>query len=256
VTGDPSSRSQPLSGQVALVTGASRGIGRAIACRLAEEGASVALFARNAAALGETGAQVEAAGGRALAIAGDVSRPDDARGAVEKTLEALGRLDILVNNAGITRDTLLLRMSDEQWSEVIDANLKGTFLFCRAAAKHFLRQRSGRIINIASVVGLTGNAGQANYAASKGGIIAFTLTLAKELGGRGIAVNAVAPGFIETEMTAAIPAEARQAAAERIPCGRFGKPEEVASVVAFLAGPGSSYIHGSVIRVDGGLAMA
>ncbi len=245
-----------LEGQVALVTGASRGIGKAIALKLAEEGASVALFSRSAGPLEEVAARIRASGRSALVIPGDVSRPEDAKSAVEKVLADLGRLDILVNNAGIARDNLILRMRDEEWTEVIDANLRGTFVFCRAAARHLLKQRSGRIVNIASVVGLTGNAGQANYAASKGGIIAMTYSLAKELGGRGINVNAIAPGFIESEMTAALSAEVRQGALGRIPSARFGRPEEIAVVAAFLAGPDGSYINGAVIRVDGGLAIS
>jgi 3-oxoacyl-[acyl-carrier protein] reductase len=245
-----------LAEQVALVTGGSRGIGRAIAVRLAQEGADLALFARSQAGLEETAVLVRETGRRALTIAGDAARVEDARGAIERTLAELGRLDVLVNNAGITRDNLLLRMRDEEWAEVLDTNLKSTFLFSRAAARQFLRQRSGRIINIASIAGMTGNAGQANYAASKGGMIAFTFSLAKELGGRGITVNSIAPGFIESDMTGSLPEEARRGAAERIPAGRFGRPEEVAAAAAFLAGPEASYINGAVIRVDGGLAIA
>jgi 3-oxoacyl-[acyl-carrier protein] reductase len=246
----------PLQDAVALVTGGARGIGRAIALQLAKDGADVALFDLAAGGLEETAGAVRALGRRALTISGDVTRGEDARGAVERTVAELGKLDILVNNAGVTRDGLLLRMREEDWDLVLGVNLKGTFLFSQAALKCFLKQRSGRIISIASVVGMTGNAGQGNYAASKGGIISFTYSLAKELGGRGICANAIAPGFIETEMTAALPPEVRKATADRIPAGRFGKAEDVAAAVAFLAGPGASYINGVVIRVDGGLSIA
>jgi 3-oxoacyl-[acyl-carrier protein] reductase len=243
-----------LANQVALVTGAARGIGRAIALRLADDGADLALF--DMAPPEDTATAVRAKGRRAIVIPGDVTRADDARGAIEKTIAELGKLDVLVNNAGITRDGLLMRMGEADWDLVLDVNLKGTFLFCQAVVRHFLKQRSGRIISIASVVGMTGNAGQANYAASKGGIISLTYSLAKELGGRGVCANAIAPGFIETEMTAKLPPEVRKATADRIPSGRFGKPEDVAAAVAFLAGPDSAYVNGVTIRVDGGLSIA
>jgi len=245
-----------LQGQVALVTGAARGIGRAIAIHLAEEGADLALFDLQAESLGETAVLVRELGRRALALTGNVTRAEDAKGAVQQTISDLGRLDVLVNNAGITRDGLLMRMKEDDWTQVLDVNLKGTFLFSQAVVRHFLKARAGRIINIASVVGLSGNAGQANYAASKGGIISFTYSLAKELGGRGVTVNAIAPGFIETDMTAALPEEVRKETAERIPAGRLGKPEDIARTVGFLAGPGAGYINGTVIRVDGGLTIA
>jgi 3-oxoacyl-[acyl-carrier protein] reductase len=246
----------PLEGQVALITGGARGIGRAIALKLADDGADLALFDLSKEGLEETAALVRAKGRRALALPGSVTKAEDAKAAVERTLADLGRLDILVNNAGITRDNLLMRMREEDWDLVLDVNLKGTFLFSQAVVRHFLKQRSGRIVSIASVVGVTGNAGQANYAASKGGIISLTYSLAKELGGRGVTANAIAPGFIETEMTAALPEEVRVATSERIPAGRFGRPEDVAALTAFLAGPGAGYINGVTVRVDGGLSIA
>jgi 3-oxoacyl-[acyl-carrier protein] reductase len=244
-----------LEGKIALVTGASAGIGRATALELAREGAAVAVLARSRDKLESLAAEIRAAGGKALALAADVSDAGAVQEAVDTAILELGGLHLLVNNAGITRDNLILRMKDEDWDAVLETNLKSAFLFCRAAAKHFLRQKEGGIINIASVVGLTGNAGQANYAASKGGLIAFTLSLAKELASRGIRVNAVAPGFIETAMTDALPESAREGTRSLIPLGRFGSPLEIAKVVAFLAGPGASYITGVTLRVDGGLAM-
>jgi 3-oxoacyl-[acyl-carrier protein] reductase len=251
----------PLESQVAVVTGASRGIGRAIAHRLAEAGASVVLVARSLDGAEKVAAELrerfkgQEPARRFVAAACDVSKTPAAGELVEKVLKDFGRLDILVNNAGITRDNLLLRMSEEEWDDVIATNLKGLFNASKAAARQMLRERRGRIINITSVVGLIGNAGQANYAASKGGVNAFTFTLARELASRGITVNAVAPGFIETDMTAAMTEEAKKSFQAKIPLGRFGKAEEVAEVVAFLSGPLAGYITGEVIRVDGGLAI-
>jgi len=190
-----------------------------------------------------------------LPIACDVGVAGNVQEAIEKITGELGRIDILVNNAGITRDNLLLRMSEEEWDEVLTVNLKSVFNLSKAVARHMLRARSGRIVNVTSVVGLIGNAGQANYAASKGGMIAFTFSLARELASRGITVNAVAPGFIDTDMTAAMPEEVRKSFSEKIPLGRFGSPEDVAEVVVFLSGPSAGYITGEVIRVDGGLAI-
>ncbi|HVR73793.1 MAG TPA: 3-oxoacyl-[acyl-carrier-protein] reductase [Planctomycetota bacterium] len=246
-----------LEGQVAIETGASRGIGRAIAFRLAEDGASLALLARSLDGVEKVAADIQERfpGAQVLAQACDISSSKDVIGAVEAVLEKAGRIDILVNNAGITRDNLLLRMSEAEWDDVMATNLKGLFNASKAVARHMLRERRGRIINITSVVGLIGNAGQVNYAASKGGVIAFTFSLAKELASRGITVNAVAPGFIETDMTARMTDEARAQFAEKIPVGRLGRVEEVAGIVAFLACPSAGYITGEVIRVDGGLAI-
>jgi len=248
---------QPLKGQVAIVTGASRGIGRAIASRLASEGADLVLSARGiegveaaAAALTE-----EHPTGRFLPVGCDVSNWESVSSLIDQTVEEFERIDLLVNNAGITRDNLVMRMKKEEWDDVLGANLTGVFNTCRLAARQMLRQRSGRIVNITSVVGLLGNAGQVNYAASKGGIISLTYSLAREMASRGVLVNAVAPGFIETDMTASMPEAARESMAEGIPLARIGKPEEISSVVAFLCGPGASYITGEVIRVDGGLAI-
>lgn len=251
-----SESSLPLKGQVAVVTGASRGIGRSIALKLASDGADLVLSARG---IEGVEAVAEAVAGdypdrRVLPLGCDVSDWDSVSALVDRTVEEFERIDFLVNNAGITRDNLLLRMKQEEWDEVLATNLTGVFNTCRLAARQMLRQRSGRIINITSIVGLLGNAGQVNYAASKGGIISLSYSLAREMASRGVLVNAVAPGFIETDMTAALSGDAREAVAEGIPLGRMGKPEEISALVAFLCGPGASYITGEVIRVDGGLA--
>jgi len=244
-----------LDGKLALVTGASRGIGRAIAQALAAEGASVVLGARDEAKLQEVVAAITASGGKAEALALDVARAESVAAGFEKLLAAHGRLDHLVNNAGITRDTLLLRMKPEQWSEVLDTNLTGAFLCTQAALRPMLKQRAGRIVNITSVVGLTGNAGQANYAASKAGLIGFTKAVAREVASRNITVNAVAPGFIETDMTAAMTDKAKESMAAAIPLGRVGSPQDVAGAVCFLVSDAAAYVTGQVLAVDGGFHM-
>jgi 3-oxoacyl-[acyl-carrier protein] reductase len=245
-----------LEGQVAIVTGASRGIGRAIALALATEGAKVVVnYARSSTAAEEIVATITANGGQALALQADVSQADQVEKLISGTLEAFGRIDILVNNAGITRDTLLLRMKLEDWQAVIDLNLTGVFLCTKAVAKGMLKQRSGRIINIASVAGQMGNPGQANYSAAKAGVIGFTKTVAKELASRGVTVNAVAPGFIATDMTGDLPNT--EDILKFIPLGRFGKPEDIAGMVRFLAADSAAaYITGQVFNVDGGMVMA
>ncbi|PSR18480.1 3-oxoacyl-[acyl-carrier-protein] reductase [filamentous cyanobacterium CCP3] len=248
--------SPSLEGQVAVVTGASRGIGRAVAIALAAAGAQVVVnYARSSAAADEVVAQIGAEGGSAIALQADVSKADQVDALINGTLEKFGRVDILVNNAGITRDTLLLRMKPEDWQAVIDLNLTGVFLCTRAVAKLMLKQRSGRIINIASVAGQMGNPGQANYSAAKAGVIGFTKTVAKELASRGITANAVAPGFIETDMTGEL--SNTDDILKFIPLGRFGQPEDIAGMVRFLAAdPAAAYITGQVFNVDGGMVMA
>ncbi|MEF3272833.1 MAG: 3-oxoacyl-[acyl-carrier-protein] reductase [Chloroflexus sp.] len=246
-----------LSGRVAIVTGGSRGIGRATAERLAGSGATVVVNYRgNAAAAEATVAAITASGGKAIAVQGDVSQPGDVEHLVKTTLEQFGRIDILVNNAGITRDNLLLRMKESDFDEVIAINLRGVFLCTRAVLRPMTKQRFGRIINITSVIGLIGNAGQANYAAAKAGIIGFTKSTAREMASRGITVNAIAPGFIETEMTDALSEETRKAILATIPLGRFGQPAEVAGLVCFLASDAGGYISGQTLTIDGGMVMS
>ena len=247
---------RPLAGRVAVVTGASRGIGRAIAERLALRGAKVACVATSAENCAETLAACNAAGpdGGHAAYGVDVSATEDVATLTKQIQTELGGLDILVNNAGVTRDQLMLRMSEEDFDRVIDVNLKGAWNFMKAATRPLMKCR-GRIVNIASVVGITGNAGQANYAASKAGVIGLTRSLAKELAGRGVCVNAIAPGFIETDMTAAIDEAAAGELKQSIPLGRIGRSEEIASAVEFLLGSGGDYITGQTLVIDGGLSI-
>ncbi|GAB4285257.1 MAG: 3-oxoacyl-[acyl-carrier-protein] reductase [Coriobacteriia bacterium] len=246
-----------LTGRRALVTGSSRGIGAAIACRLAAEGAAVAVnYAGSENAARSVVESIRATGGTAVAFKADISDAAAASELVERAHAELGGLDVLVNNAGITRDGLLVRMSDDDWRSVIDTNLTGAFNTTRPAAKLMMKARAGSIVNIASVVGITGNAGQANYAAAKAGLIGFTRSVARELASRGVRANAVAPGFIETDMTAALPDAARSAALDAIAMKRFGSAHDVASLVAFLASDDAAYITGQVIAVDGGMTFA
>ncbi|HUP18997.1 MAG TPA: 3-oxoacyl-[acyl-carrier-protein] reductase [Gemmatimonadota bacterium] len=242
-----------LTGKRALVTGGNRGIGRAIAETLADAGADVAVFARSADSVREAAAAIEAKGVRSLALIGDVGRPADVERAWAELQAAFEGLDVLVNNAGITRDNLLLRMKPEEWTQVLDVNLSGAFHWCRMAVKPMIRQRWGRIVNVSSIVGLTGNPGQANYAASKAGLIGLSKSLAAEVASRGVTVNVIAPGFIETEMTEALDEKQRAEYEARIPAGRLGTPGDVAHAVLFLASSMSDYITGQVVVVDGGL---
>ncbi|MTI95084.1 MAG: 3-oxoacyl-[acyl-carrier-protein] reductase [Firmicutes bacterium] len=245
-----------LSEKTALVTGASRGIGREIALALAADGFKVAVnYVASADAANALVAEIKEQGGEAAAFQADVANFEQAGKLVEQTISQFGRLDVLVNNAGITRDGLLMRMSEEDWDQVLAVNLKGYFNCCRAAVRTMLRARAGRIINVGSVVGIRGNAGQANYSAAKAGVMGLTKSLARELGSRGITVNAVAPGFIETDMTKVLPDDIKDKLKADIPLGRLGAPADVAALVRFLAGPGAEYITGQVIAVDGGMAM-
>ncbi len=247
------SEGKALAGRVAVVTGGGRGIGFAIARSLAEDGASVVVSGRDSGRLDSAIKDIEGTGAAALAVVADAGRREDVDRLVEATRERFGRIDVLVNNAGITRDQLLVRMKDDDWDRVMDTNLRGVFLMTRAAAKIMMRQKAGRIITIASAAGSMGNAGQVNYSAAKAGVIGLTKAAARELAHWNILVNAVAPGLIETDMTAALPAEAREALLAQVPLKRSGTAREVAEVVRFLCGDGASYITGQVIHVNGGL---
>ena len=244
-----------LSDKVALVTGASRGLGKAISLALAAEGASVAAVARSEAALEETLATIRAAGGVAEPFALDVADGTAVDAVVEKIVARFGHIDVLVNNAGVTRDGLLMRMTTEAWDTVIDTNLKGAFNLTKPVGRLMVKQRAGRIVNISSVIGLMGNAGQANYAASKAGLIGFTKSVAREFASRGITCNVVCPGFIETDMTRDLSDDLKKSLLERIPLHRLGQPEDVAGVVAFLCSPAANYITGQILSVDGGMVM-
>jgi 3-oxoacyl-[acyl-carrier protein] reductase len=244
-----------LDNQVAVVTGAGRGIGRAIALKFASEGANVACVSRTAENSEKVANEVRALGRTAWAYAVDVADSKAVAGAAEKILADAGRVDILVNNAGVTKDGLLMRMSDEDWDTVLNTNLKGAFSFTKALSRTLLKQRSGRIINVASIIGLIGNAGQANYAASKAALIGFTKSVAREFGSRGITANALAPGFIETDMTAVLNEEVRKQLLDKIPLACFGQAEDIAAAALFLAGPSGRYVTGQVLVVDGGMVM-
>jgi 3-oxoacyl-[acyl-carrier protein] reductase len=246
-----------LSNKVAVVTGSARGIGRAIALKLAEVGADIVVndIPAAAEALESTANDIKALGRKALAVTADVSSAADVNRMIDSAVSSLGRIDILVNNAGVTRDQLIMRMSDEDWDTVLNIDLKSAFLCTRAVLRHMMKQRWGRIVSIASVVGIMGNAGQANYASAKAGIIGLTRSIAKEAGSRGITANAIAPGFIETKMTEQLDEKQRQALLQRIPLGSIGTPRDVAEAVAFLASEEAKYITGQVLGIDGGMAL-
>ena len=249
------SDAKPLAGKVALVTGGTRGIGLAVARLLADDGASVVVSGRDPDRLESAAKELEALGASALAVAADAAKREDADRLVEAAKERFGRIDVLVNNAGITRDQLLVRMKDDDWDKVMETNLRGVFLMTRAVGKVMMRQKSGRMINISSTAGLMGNAGQVNYSAAKAGVIGLSKAAARELAHWNILVNVVAPGLVETDMAAAIPAEGREALIQQVPLKRIGTAKEVAEVVRFLAGEGAGYITGQVIHVNGGLYM-
>lgn len=245
-----------LAGKVAVVTGASRGIGRSIAIELAKQGADIVVnYAGSVDRANEVVKEIVALGRKAISIQCDVSDGDSVNAMMKEALEAFGSIDILVNNAGITRDNLLMRMKDSEWDDVINTNLKGVFLCTKAVTRPMMKQRKGRIINITSIVGVTGNPGQANYVAAKAGVIGFTKTTAKELAQRNITVNAVAPGFITTDMTDKLTEEVKNSMLTQIPLGQFGRPEDIANAVVFLASEDSSYITGQTLHIDGGMYM-
>ncbi|MGM7635874.1 3-oxoacyl-[acyl-carrier-protein] reductase [Bacillus sp. Hm123] len=245
-----------LVGKSALVTGASRGIGREIALELARQGADVVVnYSGSEAKANEVVEEIKALGRQAIAVQCNVSNAESVQEMVNETIETFEKIDILINNAGITRDNLLMRMKEQEWDDVIDINLKGVFLCTKAVTRPMMKQRSGRIVNIASIVGVSGNAGQANYVAAKAGVIGLTKTTAKELATRGITVNAIAPGFITTDMTNALPEEAKQAMLSQIPLARFGEPADIAKTVVFLASEDSKYMTGQTLQIDGGMVM-
>lgn len=245
-----------LEGKVAVVTGASRGIGRAIALKLAEEGAKVVVnYSGSQAKAEEVVAMIQENGGEAIAVQASVSQTEEVTALMDAAVKTYGSLDILVNNAGITRDNLIMRMKEDEWDEVLNTNLKGVFLCTKAVTRQMMKQRAGRIINISSIVGVAGNAGQANYVAAKAGVIGLTKTTAKELASRNILVNAIAPGFIETEMTEQLPEDIKQGMLTQIPLAKLGQPEDIAKAVAFLASEDANYMTGQTLHIDGGMVM-
>ncbi|MFJ8459794.1 3-oxoacyl-[acyl-carrier-protein] reductase [Lysinibacillus xylanilyticus] len=245
-----------LEGKVAVVTGASRGIGRAIALKLADEGAKVVVnYSGSQAKAEEVVTMIQENGGEAIAVQGSVSKTEEVTALMDAAVKTFGSLDILVNNAGITRDNLLMRMKEDEWDDVLDTNLKGVFLCTKAVTRQMMKQRAGRIINISSIVGVAGNAGQANYVAAKAGVIGLTKTTAKELASRNILVNAIAPGFIETEMTDQLPDDIKQGMLTQIPLAKLGQPEDIAKAVVFLASDDANYMTGQTLHIDGGMVM-